>query len=170
MYGLPGKKLLFMGGEFGQWREWAHDAGLEWDLLDHPAHAGLQKWLRQLNHLYKEEPALYEYDCDPAGFEWIDCGDADNSTISLLRKGKTTSTLVLVVCNFTPVPRYSYRIGAPRGGFWQEALNSDAGEYGGSNMGNLGGVDAVPIPLHGRSYSLTITLPPLSVSFFKSQG
>ncbi|HXV49268.1 MAG TPA: 1,4-alpha-glucan branching protein GlgB, partial [Candidatus Binatia bacterium] len=168
MYAQPAKKLLFMGGDIGQWREWAHDASLDWDLLDHPAHAGLQKWLRQLNHFYRSEPALHEWDCDPAGFEWIDCSDADSSVVSLIRRGKTTSTIVLVICNFTPVPRYNYRIGAPRGGYWQEVLNSDAGEYWGSNLGNLGGVEAAPVPLHGRSHSLTIMLPPLSVTFFRS--
>ncbi|HZD41935.1 MAG TPA: 1,4-alpha-glucan branching protein GlgB [Terriglobales bacterium] len=168
MYAQPAKKLLFMGGEFGQWREWAHDSGLEWDLLDYPNHRGLQQWLRDLNGLYREEPALHEMDCDPAGFEWIDCSDADSSVVSLIRKAKSTDSIILVVCNFTPVPRHSYRIGAPRPGFWQEILNSDAGEYGGSNMGNLGGVETVPILLHGRPCSLTITLPPLSVCFFRS--
>ena len=170
MYAQPGKKLLFMGGEFGQWREWVHDGSLDWDLLKYPLHAGLQRWVEDLNRLYRSEPALHEMDCDPAGFEWIDCDDADSSTVTLIRKGKSSSTIILVVCNFTPVPRYSYRLGSPRSGFWQEILNSDAGEYGGSNMGNLGGVETVPVPLHGRPYSLTITLPPLSVSFFKHQG
>jgi len=169
MYAQPGKKLLFMGGEFGQWREWAHDGSLDWDLLEHPLHAGLQRWMEDLNRLYRSEPALHELDCDPGGFEWIDCDDADSSVVTLLRKGKSSATLILVVCNFTPVPRYSYRLGSPRGGFWQEILNGDASEYGGSNMGNLGGVEAVPVPLHGRPYSLTITAPPLSVSFFRNQ-
>ena len=168
MYVQPSKKLLFMGGDFGQWQEWAHDGSLQWELLDYPLHAGLQKWLRELNHFYKSEPPMYEWDCDPAGFEWVDCGDAESSVVSLIRKGKSTSTIILAVCNFTPVPRYSYRVGAPRRGFWHEVLNSDSAEYGGSNMGNLGGVEAVPIPLHGRSHSLTLTLPPLSVSFFRS--
>jgi len=170
MYAQPSKKMLFMGGEFGQWREWVHDSALEWDLLDYSLHAGLQKWVRQLNHFYKNETALYEWDCDPAGFEWIDCGDADASVVSLMRRGQSTATLVLAICNFTPVPRHSYRVGAPRGGFWQEALNSDAAEYGGSGMGNLGGVEAAPVRLHGRSHSLTITLPPLSATFFRSVG
>ena len=170
MYAQPGKKLLFMGGEFGQWREWVHDGSLDWDLLGYPLHAGLQRWVQDLNRLYRSEPALHEMDCDPAGFEWIDCDDADSSTVTLIRKGKSSSTIILVACNFTPVPRYSYRLGSPRSGSWQEILNSDAGEYGGSNMGNLGGVETVPVPLHGRPYSLTITLPPLSVSFFKNQG
>ena len=169
MYAQPGKKLLFMGGEFGQWLEWAHDGSLDWELLDHPLHAGLQRWMEDLNRLYRDEPALHELDCDPKGFEWIDCDDADSSVVTFIRKGKSMSTIILVVCNFTPVPRYSYRLGSPRSGFWQEILNGDAGEYGGSNMGNLGGVEAVPVPLHGRPYSLTITLPPLSVSFFRNQ-
>jgi 1,4-alpha-glucan branching enzyme len=170
MYAQPAKKLLFMGGEFGQWREWAHDAGLQWDLLDYPLHAGLLKWIRDLNRLYRTEPALHEMDCDPAGFEWIDCNDADSSTISLIRKARSSSTIVLALCNFTPVPRLNYRVGAPRGGYWQEVLNGDAAEYGGSNMGNIGGAEAIPIGLHGRPHSLTLTLPPLSVSFFKSPG
>ena len=170
MYAQPGKKLLFMGGEFGQWREWVHDGSLDWDLLNYPLHAGLQRWVQDLNRLYRSEPALHEMDCDPAGFEWIDCDDADSSAVTLIRKGKSSSTLILVVCNFTPVPRYSYRLGSPRSGYWQEILNSDASQYGGSNMGNLGGVETVPVPLHGRPYSLTITLPPLSVCFFRNQG
>jgi 1,4-alpha-glucan branching enzyme len=168
MYAQPAKKLLFMGGEFGQWREWVHDASLEWNLLDYPLHAGLQRWVQDLNWLYRNEPALHELDCDPGGFEWIDCDDADSSVVSLIRKGKSSAAVILVLCNFTPVPRYSYRVGAPRGGRWQEVLNSDAAEYGGGNMGNLGGVDTAPVGLHGRPYSLTLTLPPLSVSFFKS--
>jgi 1,4-alpha-glucan branching enzyme len=170
MYAQPSKKMLFMGGEFGQWHEWAHDGSLQWDLLDYRMHASVQKWVRELNHFYRREPALFEWDCNPAGFEWIDCDDSDSSVVSLMRRGKSTPAIIIAVCNFTPVPRYSYRIGAPRGGYWHEALNSDAGQYGGSNMGNLGGVEAVPIPLHGRSHSLTITLPPLSASFFKSEG
>jgi 1,4-alpha-glucan branching enzyme len=166
MYAQPAKKLLFMGGEFGQWREWNHDATLDWHLLDYPLHGGVQQWLRDLNHLYRGEPALHELDCEPAGFEWIDCGDAESSVVSLMRKGKSTATFVLVVCNFTPVPRLEYRIGAPRGGFWREVLNSDASEYGGSGTGNGGGVDADPEPRHGRPFSLRLTLPPLSALFF----
>jgi 1,4-alpha-glucan branching enzyme len=168
MYAQPAKKLLFMGGEFGQWHEWAHDGSLEWELLEHPLHAGLQRWVRALNHSYRSEPALHEGDCDPMCFEWIDCSDTDASVFTFVRKAKTVSSVILAVCSFTPVPRYSYRIGVPRGGAWQELLNSDAAEYGGGNMGNLGAVVAAPVPLHGRSHSLTLTLPPLSVSFFKS--
>lgn len=169
MYAQPGKKLLFMGGEFAQRREWAHDSSLDWELLDYPAHAGVLAWLRDLNRLYRQELALHELDCEPTGFEWIDCDDAESSVVSLLRKGKSTANLVLVLCNFTPVPRYGYRLGVPRGGFWREALNSDALEYGGSGVGNLGGVDAEMLPQHGRPFSLLLTLPPLSVSFFVNQ-
>ena len=165
MYAQPAKKLLFMGGEFGQWREWSHDGSLDWDLVDYPLHSGVQQWIRDLNRLYRSEPALHELDCEPAGFEWIDCGDAESSVVSLIRKGKSTANLVLMVCNFTPVPRQEYRIGAPHGGFWREALNSDATEYGGSGMGNRGGVDADAWPQHGRPFSLPLTLPPLSVLF-----
>ena len=165
MYAQPAKKLLFMGGEFGQWREWSHDGSLDWDLVDYPLHSGVQQWIRDLNRLYRSEPALHELDCEPAGFEWIDCGDAESSVVSLIRKGKSTANLVLMVCNFTPVPRQEYRIGAPHGGFWREALNSDATEYGGSGMGNRGGVDADPWPQHGRPFSLPLTLPPLSALF-----
>jgi 1,4-alpha-glucan branching enzyme len=165
MYAQPAKKLLFMGGEFGQWREWSHDGSLDWDLVDYPLHSGVQQWIRDLNRLYRSEPALHELDCEPAGFEWIDCGDAESSVVSLIRKGKSTANLVLMVCNFTPVPRQEYRIGAPHGGFWREALNSDATEYGGSGMGNRGGVDADPWPQHGRPFSLALTLPPLSALF-----
>ncbi len=169
MYAQPGKKLLFMGGELGQWREWNHDDSLEWHLLEFLPHSGLQRWVEDLNRLYRSESALYERDRDPAGFEWIDCHDAESSVISLLRKGKSTDDLVLVAFNFTPVPRMNYRVGAPRGGYWKETLNSDAREYGGSGHGNLGGVEAAPIFLHGRPYSLTLTLPPLSAVFLKNE-
>jgi len=167
MYAQPAKKLLFMGGEFGQWREWAHDESLQWDLLQYAPHAGLRRWVTELNRLYRSEPALHELDCHPAGFEWIDCHDAASSVVSLIRKGKSTDDIVLVACNFTPVPRHNYRVGAPRAGFWREILNRDARDYGGSGQGNLGGGEAVPIGLHGRPYSLTLTLPPLAAVFFK---
>jgi alpha-1,4-glucan:alpha-1,4-glucan 6-glycosyltransferase len=170
MYAQPAKKLLFMGGEFGQWREWVHDSSLEWNLLDYAPHAGLQKWVSDLNRFYKNEAALHERDCDPSGFEWVDCDDADNSVISLIRKGNSNASIILAVCNFTPVPRFDYRLGAPRGGFWREALNSDATLYWGSNLGNSGGVEAVPVSHHGRPYSITLTLPPLAILFLKSEG
>jgi 1,4-alpha-glucan branching enzyme len=170
MYAQAAKKLLFMGGEIGQWNEWTHDRSLDWDLLQIPIHTDLQRWVSDLNRLYRSEPALYEHDIDPAGFEWIDCNDAESSVISLLRKGATTQDLLLVVCNFTPVPRSNYRIGVPRGGYWQEVLNSDAPLYGGGGWGNLGGTDAAPVPLHGRNHSVTLTLPALSALFFKNTG
>jgi 1,4-alpha-glucan branching enzyme len=167
MYAQPGKKLLFMGGEFGQWREWTHDSSLDWQLLGLAPHAGLQRWLADLNRFYRNEPALFETDCDATGFEWIDCSDAEASVFSLLRKDKSAGASVIVVSNFTPVPRPNYRIGAPRGGFWREALNSDATLYGGSGHGNLGGIEASPVTLHGRPHSLTLTLPPLGLLFLK---
>ena len=169
MYAQSGKKLLFMGAEFGQWREWAHDESLEWHLLDYPPHSSLKRWVEDLNRFYCNQPALYELDFDSAGFEWVDCNDIDHSTISLIRKGRTTGDIILVVCNFTPVPLSNYRVGVPRPGFWGELLNSDAKEYGGSGYGNMGGVEATPIPLHGRPHSLTITLPPLAAVFFESE-
>jgi len=170
MYGHPGKKLLFMGGEFGQWREWNHDESLDWHLLAYAPHQGLRQWVRDLNELYRREPALHEGDCDPAGFEWVDFHDWEQSVISFLRKARSCDDVVLVVCNFTPVPRFDYRIGVPRLGFWRELLNSDARAYGGSGHGNLGGVTADPVPFHGRPGSLSLTLPPLSVLFLKPSG
>ncbi|MFC2009664.1 1,4-alpha-glucan branching protein GlgB [Chloroflexota bacterium] len=169
MYAQPGKKLLFMGGEWGQWQEWNHDTSLDWHLLNYQRHIELQRWVQDLNFLYKYEPALYEMDCKPEGFEWIDCGDTEGSVISLIRKGRSTEDILLIICNFTPVVRYNYRVGAPRGGFWRELLNSDATEYGGSGQGNLGGVEASPISFHGRPYSLNLTLPPLAAVFFKNE-
>jgi len=169
MYAQPGKKLLFMGGEFGQWREWAHDESLDWHLAALAPHAGLQRWVADLGRLYRAAPALHELDCDSAGFEWIDANDSENSVISFIRKGRSTGDIMLVVCHFTPIPRYNYRLGVPRGGFWQERGNSDAREYGGSGQGNLGGVEATPIAAHNRPYSLTLTLPPLAALFFESK-
>jgi 1,4-alpha-glucan branching enzyme len=168
MFGQPAKKLLFMGGEIAQWHEWSHDGALGWELLDQPAHAGVQRLVRDLNRLYTTEPALYELDCDPAGFEWIDCYSADDSVLSFVRKGRTTTDLFLIVCNFTPVPRHNYRLGAPRAGWWREALNSDATVYGGSGQGNLGGLEAAPVAVHGRPQSLALTLPPLAAVFLRS--
>ncbi len=168
MFAQPGKKLLFMGDDFGQEREWGHDMSLEWHVLQYPFHSGMLSWVEQLNRLYASEPALHELDTDPQGFEWIDCNDSVASTISLLRKGKSSKQQVVVVCNFTPVPRIGYRLGVPAGGFWRELLNSDAKEYGGSGMGNLGGVMAEKQEVHGRPYSLNLTLPPLAVIFLKA--
>jgi len=170
MWGHPGKKLLFMGSEFGQKREWQHDESLEWHVLQYPLHAGVKNWVRDLNAFYRNEPALFEQDFSPAGFEWIDCNDAENSTISFLRKGRDEKDIVVVVCNFTPVVRENYRIGVPRAGFWRECLNSDAPHYGGSGQGNLGGVEAAPLQAHGRYQSLNLRLPPLSVLMLKPES
>jgi 1,4-alpha-glucan branching enzyme len=168
MYAQSGKKMLFMGDEFGQWQEWAHDVSLDWDLLDHAEHRGLQSWLSQLNHVYRTEPALHALDCDPGGFSWVDCNDNEASVVALLRQSTVPRETVLVACNFTPVPRTGYRVGVPHGGFWRELLNSDGEEYGGSGMGNLGGVEAEETPAHGRPFSLTLTLPPLSALFLRA--
>jgi 1,4-alpha-glucan branching enzyme len=168
MYAQSGKKMLFMGDEFGQWQEWAHDVSLDWNLLDHAEHRGLQSWLQQLNHVYRTEPALHALDCDPAGFSWVDCNDNEASVIALLRQSTAPGETVLVACNFTPVPRTGYRVGVPHGGFWRELLNSDGEEYGGSGLGNLGGVEAEETPAHGRPFSLTLTLPPLSALFLRT--
>jgi 1,4-alpha-glucan branching enzyme len=169
MYGQQGKKLLFMGAELAQWREWVHDDQLDWELLDRPAHEGNRRWLADLNAFYRRAPARYEWDCRAGGFEWIDCNDADMSAVSFLRRGSAADQVIIVACNFTPVPRFNYRVGAPRDGFWRELLNSDAREFGGSGMGNLGGVEAAPVAVHGRPYSLNLTLPPLS-ALFLGQG
>jgi len=166
MWMHPGKKLLFMGGEFGQWNEWNHDQSLDWHLLDHERHRNVQHWVRDLNRLYRGEPALHVNDCSAEGFEWIDTGDAAHSVLSFLRRGEGAATIV-VVCNFTPVPHHNYRVGVPAGGFWRELLNSDAGGYGGSGQGNLGGLEAAPIPAAGRSHSINATLPPLSIVVFR---
>jgi 1,4-alpha-glucan branching enzyme len=168
MFAQPGKKLLFQGAEFGQSSEWSHDNSLDWHLLQYDPHAGLQKWVEDLNALYRAEPALHEVDFESGGFEWIDCSDAPNSIVALLRKGRTEGEEIVAVCNFTPVPRDNYMVGVPRGGFWREILNSDAWTYWGSGKGNMGGVEAVPIPMHGRPYAVTLTLPPLGVVFLKS--
>jgi 1,4-alpha-glucan branching enzyme len=169
MYGHPGKKLLFMGGEFGQTREWIHDTSLDWHLLDQgPYHRGLQRLVADLNHLYRREPALHQVDFDPAGFQWIDCNDWEGSTISFVRRAKDPEDFVLIVSNFTPIPRHDYRIGVPRGGFYRELINTDAELYGGSNTGNAGGVQAQWVPRHGWAHSISVTLPPLATLIFKS--
>src|SRR6266576_2082323 len=168
MYAQSGKKLLFMGCEFGQVREWAHDSSLEWHVLQYQVHRGVQAWMEQLNRFYRSEPAMHVLDNDPAGFEWVDANDNATSTVSLLRKSENPQDTILIVCNFTPVPRVGYRVGVPHGGYWREMLNSDAREYAGSGIGNLGGVHAEEIPTHGRPFSLRLTLPPLAALFFKA--
>jgi 1,4-alpha-glucan branching enzyme len=169
MFAQPGKKLIFMGGEFGQSREWSHDRALDWELLQYPVHRGAQSWVRDLNHLYRSQPALYEQELEPHGFEWVDCNDAPRSIISLLRRGKNPNDMVLVACNFTPVPREDYRVGVPVGGLWKELLNSDGKEYAGSGMGNGGGVMAESKAQHGRPFSLKLTLPPLAAVFLRPE-
>ena len=168
MYGHPGKKHLFMGGELGQVREWNHDTSLDWHLLDQgPYHRGVHALVRDLNRLYRAEPALHRVDFEPAGFQWMDCSDAEQSVVAFVRRARDPRDLVLVVCNFTPVPRQGYRVGVPVGGFYRELLNTDAGYYGGSNMGNAGGVQAQARPWTGQPWSIALTLPPLSVVMLK---
>jgi 1,4-alpha-glucan branching enzyme len=165
MHATPGKKLLFMGGELAQWHEWNHDGQLDWALADQPMHAGIGSWLRDLNTLHRSEPALHELDFDPEGFSWVDANDSEQSVASMLRSAGPGARPLLAVFNFTPVPRPGYRLGVPTGGFWRELLNSDAGVYGGSGWGNLGGVAADEIPWHAHPHSLAVTLPPLAAVF-----
>ena len=166
-YAHPGKKLLFMGQEFGQREEWSEARSLDWHLLQWDSHRGLQKLVSDLNHLMAAEPALHQVDFDWHGFEWIDCNDGDNSVLSFLRVGKTPNDLMIVVLNATPVVRRGYIVGVPRAGFYKEALNTDAAAYGGSNVGNIGGQEAAADPRQGRSHSLCLTLPPLAAIFMK---
>jgi 1,4-alpha-glucan branching enzyme len=170
MYAQPGKKLLFMGGEFGQRAEWNHDSQLEWQVLQYPNHAGARELVKQLNHLYKTEPALHEQDCAQGGFEWVDCTDSDNGVLSFLRKARRPGGDILAVFNFTPVVRRGYQIGVDRPGCWSEILNSDAKCYWGSGMLEGQGGQATAQPCHGRDFSLELTLPPLGARFFKQPG
>jgi 1,4-alpha-glucan branching enzyme len=167
MFGHPGKKLLFMGSEFGQWREWNHDRSLDWHLLDDPMHAALRRYVQDLNWQYHGQPALYESDFDPAGFRWIDCNDNENSVVSIIRYARDRSDFVVMIFNFTPVPRPQYRIGVPEAGHYVELLNSDAGIYGGSNVGNGGGVAAEAVAAHGFDQSLRLVVPPLGCLLLK---
>jgi 1,4-alpha-glucan branching enzyme len=167
MYAHPGKKLLFMGGEFGQWNEWYHETSLDWHLLEYPLHRGVQRWVQDLNRLYASEPALHKKDCDAEGFEWIDFQDADGSIVSFLRKSEVPEETIVIVFNFTPVPRQAYRVGVPHGGLWKEILNSDGEVYGGTGVGNRGQAVADEAPFQGRPYSLFLSLPPLGALFFK---
>ena len=169
MYAHPGKKLLFMGDELGQWAEWDHNRSLDWHLLGGPMHRGLQSWVRDLNRLVSSEPAMHELDFRGDGFEWLDFRDWEQSVVSFMRKGKDPGQRVLAVLNFTPVPRHGYRLGVPAGGVWKEALNSDATVYGGSGTGNMGMVMTAGSPSHGRPHSLSLTLPPLGMLFLKPE-
>jgi 1,4-alpha-glucan branching enzyme len=170
MYCHPGKKLIFMGGEFGQKQEWYHEEGLNWDLFEDHRHFELRRWVRDLNRFLASEPAFYEQDFETEGFEWIDTSDSEESVISFVRKGRSKDDIMLIVCNLTPVPRHSYRAGVPESGCWKEILNSDAREYGGSGQGNFGGVDSVPVICNKRYNSLLLTLPPLGIVVFKRNG
>ena len=170
MYGHPGKKLLFMGNEFGQKREWSHDFSLEWHVLQFYQHSAMQKWVKDINAIYKKELALFEDDNSWNGFEWIDCNDAENSVLSFIRKSPTTGEIIVCIYNFTPIPKYKYRLGVPKSGYWKEILNSDSNIYYGSNIGNLGGVSTYDYSTHTRPYTIEITLPPLAAVFFKYQG
>ena len=171
MWAVSGKKLLFMGGEFGQWNEWNHDASLDWNLLAEPPHGKLARLVGTLNHLYRSEPALYRRDTEASGFEWIDGSNSAQSVLTFLRRGGDSDTDVVLVClNFTPEPREHYRIGVPRSGSWREAFNSDAVDFGGSGMGNLGRVSTVPIAWNGRRDSISVTIPPLGAVFFKPEA
>jgi 1,4-alpha-glucan branching enzyme len=169
MYAHPGKKLLFMGGEFGQWHEWNHDRSLDWHLLDDPAHAALRQYVQVLNWHYRSEAALHEVDYEPAGFRWLDCHDNENSVISLARFARDPGDFVVTVFNFTPVSRGDYRIGVPEPGYYAEILNSDSRLFGGSDVGNRGGVQSEPIPAHGFDHSVGLMVPPLGCLFLKRQ-
>jgi 1,4-alpha-glucan branching enzyme len=166
MWTHPGKKLLFMGGEFAQEREWNHDIGLDWQLLGEPLHEGVRRVVRDLNHLYRNAPALHRLDCEPEGFHWIDVANAAESIVSYLRRGRDPHEVAVIICNFTPVPRENYRIGVPRPGRYRERINTDAVEYGGSGIGNAGEVHADPYPMHGHPHSICLNLPPLGALVF----
>lgn len=167
MWGHPGKKMLFMGCEIGQWWEWNHDDSLQWHLLEYDRHRGLQRYVADLNRLYASQPALHQVDYDWTGFQWIDLHDSDHSTLTYFRRAKDPSDIVVCALNLTPVPREAYRMGVPTAGYYRELLNSDSEAYGGSNMGNAGGVQAEGMPWHGQPFSVVITLPPLAAVFFK---
>jgi 1,4-alpha-glucan branching enzyme len=172
MFAHPGKKLMFMGGEFGQIREWNHDRSLDWHLLadDDGLHAGIKRFVNDLNFTYQRERSLHEVDFEPSGFQWIDCNDSDNSVVSLIRRGRDPHDFTVALVNFTPVARYGYRIGVPAAGRYHEILNSDSAWYGGGDVGNLGGIESDRMPSHGYLHSLSVTLPPLGFLLFKRAG
>jgi 1,4-alpha-glucan branching enzyme len=167
MFTQPAKKLLFMGDEFGQWAEWQHDSSLEWHVLQFGFHHGAQRWVRDLNAFYRNEPALYETDFIPDGWRWIDADDSDNSVLTFMRLRKDQTAPIVIACNFTPVPRLGYRVGVPHAGYWRELLNSNAAIYGGTDQGNHGGMMSDPIACHGHENSLLLDLPPLGMVVFK---
>jgi 1,4-alpha-glucan branching enzyme len=167
MFTQPGKKLLFMGGEIGQWSEWNHDGSVDWILLNFPSHQGIKRWVSDLNAFYRGEPAMHEYDFNPAGWRWIDADDSDDSVLTYTRYGKDEDAPLLVALNFTPVPRRGYRVGVPFAGHWREVLNSNAAIYGGTDEGNFGGVNTDDIECHGQPQSVLLNLPPLGMVVFK---
>ncbi len=169
-FAQPGKKLIFMGGDFAQWREWNHDQSLDWHLTEDEAHHGVLLLVRDLNHLYRSEPAMHRFECEPRGFQWVSGGDAEHGVIAFLRRGLSEDSALLCVLNFTPVVRYGYRLGASSGGLWQEVLNTDASAYGGSGVGNLGGVTAKKESMHGLPFHLELTLPPLACVVLRAPG
>jgi len=170
MYGQPGKKLLFMGCEFGQWSEWSHDRSLDWHLLEYAPHEGIRRLVRDLNRLYQSEPAMHEFDCDGGGFAWVDCNDADQSVLTFLRRGKNPSEALLFAFNYTPVPRNNYRVGLPWQGHWEEVLNTDATTYGGSGQGNLGGLTTSPVAWHGHLQSVNLMMPPMAMIVLRGRA
>jgi len=170
MWAHPGKKLLFMGGEFAQRREWTHEGELEWWVSGLPEHAGVKRLIGDLNRVYRREAALHQVDFSPAGFEWVDVGNAEMSIIAFLRKPASGGAPLLVVCNFTPLPRDNFLVGVPARGLWREIINTDARDYGGAGWGNLGGVESVPVGSHGRVESVKLTLPPLSTIVLRWEG
>jgi 1,4-alpha-glucan branching enzyme len=167
MYAQPGKKLLFMGGEFAQWDEWSHDESLQWHLTAFDRHAGVQRLVGDLNRIYRENPALHRLDFDHTGFSWLEANDSDHGTLAFMRHGGNPGDEVVVICNFTPIPRENYRTGVPANGTWQEILNTDSRFYDGSGIGNLGRLEAAPVPYQGQPYSINLTLPPLAAVFLK---
>jgi 1,4-alpha-glucan branching enzyme len=170
MWAHPGKQLLFMGGELGQEREWSHERSLDWHLLEDPGHAGIQSLVRDLNRAYRDEPALWALDADPAGFWWLEANDSDRNVVAFCRANAEGERVVAVVCNLAPVPRESYRVGLPRSGTWNEVLNTDAEHYGGSGVGNLGAVEAEGVPWHSQPFSAEVTLPPLGTLWLVPDG
>jgi 1,4-alpha-glucan branching enzyme len=168
MWTHPGKKLFFMGGEFAQRQEWNHNASLDWHLLQYPYHSGVQQLVRDINHVYRQVPALHQLDCDGNGFEWLDVENSQHSILAFLRRGKPGCAPALVVVNFTPTPHFNYQVGVPQGGFYQEHLNTDAEKYAGSNMGNGGGVEAQMGEFRNQPYHLSLTLPPLALLVFEA--
>jgi 1,4-alpha-glucan branching enzyme len=162
MWAHPGKKLLFMGQEFAQGLEWSEERSLDWHLLENPDHAGIQRLVRDLNHAYRAEPAMWELDFEPSGFYWIEANDAANNVVAFARRNADGERVVVFVANLSPVPRHGYRLGLPRAGRWRELVNTDSTHYGGSDMGNYGGIEAEPLGWQGQPYSAEVTLPPLA--------